>query len=122
MQLDCIERVTQHGEMTVYQGSSTPRLAPCIVLKSARNEQPQQQQDVLSQSRGKLAGHPNDDQSIVQKEPLETDRTLSEAPSLNNAAKEQNSFQVNLRVHGVSQDDIYKDEEDDIVTSPSSKT
>ena len=29
----------------------------------------------------------------------------------NNAAKEENSFQVDLRVHGVSQDNIYKDEE-----------
>ena len=37
--------------------------------------------------------------------------TLSEAPCLNNVAEEENSFQVDLRVHGVSQDDIYKDEE-----------
>ena len=55
---DCIERViTQHGEMTIYQRSSTPRLAPRIVLKSAWSEQQQLQQwqDVLSQrSRGKL--------------------------------------------------------------------
>ena len=28
-----------------------------------------------------------------------------------NAAKEENSFQVDLRDHGVSQDVIYKDEE-----------
>ena len=33
------------------------------------------------------------------------------APSLNNAATEESSFQVDLRVHGVSQDDSYKDEE-----------
>ena len=51
-------------------------------------------------------------QQDVFKEPLETaGRTQSEAPSLNNAAKEESSFQVDLRVHGVSQDDIYKDEE-----------
>ena len=37
--------------------------------------------------------------------------TLSEAPSLNNAVKEEGSFQVDLRVHGVSQDDINEDEE-----------
>ena len=37
--------------------------------------------------------------------------TLSKAPSLNNVAKEESSSQVDLRVHGVSQDDIYKDEE-----------
>ena len=37
--------------------------------------------------------------------------TLSEAPCQNNAAKEASSVQVDLRVHGVSQDDIYKDEE-----------
>ena len=44
--LDCIDRViTQHGEMTVYQRSSTPRLVPRSVVKSAWNEQ--QQQDVL---------------------------------------------------------------------------
>ena len=49
---DFFERViTQHGEMTIYQRSSTPSLAPRIVLKSAWNEQQQQQQrqDVLSQ-------------------------------------------------------------------------
>ena len=37
--------------------------------------------------------------------------TLFEAPCLNNVAKEEISFQVDLRVHEVSQDDIYKDEE-----------
>ena len=37
--------------------------------------------------------------------------TLSKAQSLNNAAKEESSSQVDLRVHGVSQDDVYKDEE-----------
>ena len=31
--------------------------------------------------------------------------------SLNNAAKKESSFQVDLRVHGVSQDDICEDEE-----------
>ena len=42
---DCIERViSQRGEMTIYQRSSTPRLAPRIVFKSAWHEQQQQQQ------------------------------------------------------------------------------
>ena len=46
------------------------------------------------------------------KEPRETAcGTLSEAPCLNNAAKEESSFQVDLRVHEVSQDDIHNDEE-----------
>ena len=59
------------------------------------------------------AGHgPKDVHSTVQKEPRETaGRTQSEAPSLSNAEKVEGSFQVDLRVHGVSQDDIYKDEE-----------
>ena len=37
---DCLERViSQRGEMTVCQRSSTPRLAPRIVLKNAWHEQ-----------------------------------------------------------------------------------
>ena len=39
------EVITQHGEMTVYQRSSTPRFVLRVVLKSAWNEQ--RQQDVL---------------------------------------------------------------------------
>ena len=35
--------------------------------------------------------------------------TLSEAPCLNSAAKEENTFQVDLPFDGVSQDDIYED-------------
>ena len=94
--LDCIERViSQRGEMTFYQRSSTPRPAPRIVPKSAWNEQQQQQQ-----------------QQVVFKEPWEAaGGTQSEAPSLNNTWKEERSFQIDLRVQGVSQDDIYKDEE-----------
>ena len=112
---DCIERVTsQHGEVTIYQ-PSTPRPAPRAVLKNVWHEQQQQQQQqVVLRSRGKLlAGHcPKGVHSTVQKEPRETAcGTLSEAPSLNNAAKEDSSFQVDVRFHGVSQDDIYKDEE-----------
>ena len=38
-------------------------------------------------------------------------KTQSEAPSPINAVKEESSFQVDLRDHGVSQDDVYKDEE-----------
>ena len=50
---DCIERViSQRGKMTIYQRSSTPRLAPRIVLKSTWHKQ-QQQRDVL-RSCGKL--------------------------------------------------------------------
>ena len=36
-------------------------------------------------------------------------RDTVRAHCLNNAAKEENSFKVELRVHGVSQDDIYKE-------------
>ena len=44
--LVCVERVTtQRGEMTIYQRSSTPRLALRVVIKSAWHEQ--RQQDVL---------------------------------------------------------------------------
>ena len=59
-----------------------------------------------------LAGRSSyDDDSIVQKEPRETACwTQSEAPCLHDAVKES-SFQVDLRVYDVSQDDIYKDEE-----------
>ena len=81
--------------MTVYQRSSKPRLAPRVVLKNTWHEhQQQQQQDVLSQQPRETAG-----------------RTQSEALSLINAVKEEISFQVDLRVHEVSQDDIFKDEE-----------
>ena len=60
--LDFFERViTQHGEMTVYQRSTTPRHAPRVILENGWHKQQhhQQQQDVLIQrSRGKLlAGH-----------------------------------------------------------------
>ena len=53
---DCIERViSQRGEKTIYQRSSTLRLAPRIVLRSTwhKQQQQQQQQDVL-RSGGKL--------------------------------------------------------------------
>ena len=93
--------VSHNGrEMTIWQRSCTPKPASRIVLKSASSEQQQQQQHpVLSRkSRRKLlAGHP--------------DRIQSQAPSPNNAANSESSFQVDFRVHGVSQDDIYKDEE-----------
>ena len=57
MPLDCIARViTQHGEMTVYQRSSTPKLVPRSVLKSAWHEQ-QLQQDVLRSCGELLAAH-----------------------------------------------------------------
>ena len=60
-----------------------------------------------------LAGHcPKSVHSTVPKESREIAcGTLSEARSLKTAAKEEGSFQVDLRVHGVSQDDIYNDEE-----------
>ena len=89
--LYCVERVIpQRKETTIHQRSSTPRFDPRIVLKCRACAAP--------------AG--------CFEEPLETAcGTLSEAPSLNNAAKEEGSFQVDLRVYGVPQDDIYKDEE-----------
>ena len=80
--------------MTIYQRSSTPRPAPRIVLESAWNEQQQQQQQVVFKEPWEAAGG-----------------TQSEAPSLNNTWKQESSFQIDLRVQGVSQDDIYKDEE-----------
>ena len=50
--------------------------------------------------------------SAVQMEPRETAGwILSEAPCLNHAAKDEGSYQIDLRVHGVSQDDINKDDE-----------
>ena len=111
--LDCIERViTQHGEMTINQRSSTPRLATRIVLRRAWHEQ---QQDVsMERSRVKLLASqsPKEAHSTVQEELRETvDRTQSGAPSLHNDVKEESSFQSDLRVHGASQDDMYKDEE-----------
>ena len=51
------------------------------------------------------------DYSIVQGVAGNCNGTLSEAPCLNNHAKEENLVQVDLRVHGVSQDEIYKDVE-----------
>ena len=57
---DCIERViSQRGEMTIYQRTSTPRPAPRIVLQSAWHEQQQQQQqqqDVSRNSRETAGG------------------------------------------------------------------
>ena len=88
---DCFERViSQRGEMTIYQRSSTPRLASRIVFERLG----------VSSSNSS------------SEKPRETaGGTLSEAPRLDNAAKEECSFQVDLRVQGVSQDDICKDEE-----------
>ena len=82
--------------MTVYQRSSKPRLALRTVLKNTWHEhqQQQQQQDVLSQQSRETPA-----------------RTQSEALSLINTVKEEISFQVDLRVDEVSQDDIFKDEE-----------
>ena len=55
---DKIERViSQRGDMTIYQRSSTPRLAPRIVLKSTWHEQQQQaaaSSSLHSKSCGKL--------------------------------------------------------------------
>ena len=103
--LDRIERViSQRGEMTIYQRSSTPRLAPRTVLKSAWNEQQQQQkqqqQQVVLGSRGKLlAGHgPKGVRSTIQKEPRETaGGTLSEAPSSSNASPSVSSWSITGR-------------------------
>ena len=96
------ERLTsQRREMTIHQRSSTPRLAPRIVPQNTWHEQQQQlqQQQVVLRSPGKLlAGHgPKGVHSIVQKEPRETvGGTLSEAPTINTAAKEESSLQVDL--------------------------
>ena len=82
--LDCIERVPcQKGETTFFQRLSTPRPAPRITLKKSWNGQQQQQQ------QGDLGGFRSE----------------------NNVVCVEDSFQVNLRVHGVSQHVIYKDEE-----------
>ena len=51
------------------------------------------------------------DHCIVQGVAGNCNGTSSVAPYRNNAPKEENSFQVDLRFRGVSQDDIYIDEE-----------
>ena len=67
--------ISQRGEMTIHQRSSTPRLPPRIVLQNTWHEQQQQlqQQVVLRRSRKLLAGHGQKGvHSIVQKAPRET--------------------------------------------------
>ena len=89
---DCVERAISHrSEMTIYQRSSIPRLAPRIVVKSAWHKQQQQQQDDLSSQKTAAGQCPRPFASTMLR-------------------KKESSFQVDLRVHGVSQDDIYKDE------------
>ena len=76
--LDCIERViSQRGEMTTYQRSSTPRLASRIVLRKCVE-------------RAAAAGG--------FREPRETaGGTLSEAPSSSNASPSPSSWSITGR-------------------------
>ena len=99
---DCIERmISQRGEVTMFQRFSTPRSASRICHE-------QQQHAAASSSQhfrscGKLQQDRHDgEHEIVQ----EVARNCSK----HNIVKEGDSFQVDLRVPGVSQDVIYQDE------------
>ena len=103
--LDCIERViSQKGETTLYQRLSTPRPAPRIILKNAWNHQQQQEQqgDLGSFRKLKRERHEGDNKRV---------KAAAGNCSENNVVREEDSFQVDLRAHGVSQDAIHKDEE-----------
>ena len=86
---DCIYKViSQKGERTLFQRLSTPRPAPKIVLKSAR--QPQQQQDTSESSASGTRKLERRDESTVETE---------------------SEFKVDLRIEGIAQDVILKDDE-----------
>ena len=86
---DCIFKViSQRGERTLFQRLSTPRPAPKIVLKSAR--QPQQQQDTSESSASGTRKLERRDESTVETEP---------------------EFKVDFRIEGIAQDVILKDDE-----------
>ena len=94
---DCIYKViSKRAETTVFERLSTPRLAPKIVLKS--NWQLQQQQQ----------------QQPQQPDTLEGPTSASIGKPLREGfvpEKEEPEFEVDLRIEGIAQDAILKDEE-----------
>ena len=104
---DCIERViSQRGEMTIYQRSSTLRLAPRFVLKSTWHEQPRQQQQQQGNSRScwRL-------QWDTQEGEHNNVKGVAGNSSEHSVEEEDDSFQVDLRGRGASQDVIFKEKE-----------
>ena len=98
---DCIEKViSEKGEKTWNQRLSTPRPAPRNILKNARSGHQQQQHGTFVSSR---------------KQEQETHQggcnSDSEGSTWKHVAKEEDSFQVDLRIQGVSQDAEHKDQE-----------
>ena len=87
--------------MTIYRRSSTTRPAPRIVLESTWHEQPQAATSSSQHLRscGKLQQHRHDgEHHIVQ--------GVAGNCSKHNIVEDENSFQIDLRVPGVSQDKL----------------
>ena len=94
---------SHNAETLTLNQRSSPRLAPRIVLKSTWHEQQQQQQQGDWRSCGNYSGTGTKVTTTMFQELRKT--------AANNVVEEDDSFQVGLRVHGVSQDVIHKDEE-----------
>ena len=111
---DCICKViSQKGKRTFFERLSTPRPAQKIVLKSAwQSQQQQQQQQDTSEGAAsgatKLArkeeqGNPTDNPELPSARKLEWS---AESP-----VEKEPEFKVDLRIEGIAQDVIFKDEE-----------
>ena len=94
--------VSENGDTTLYQRVSTPQLAPRIILKSVWNlkQQQQQQQDTLRRTGTPVAEQNQDTRSSDNKRSTET-----------LVAEEENPFKVDLRIKGVPQYGVLKDQE-----------
>ena len=106
---DCIFKViTQKGEQTLFERLSTPRPAPKIVLKSHWQLQQLQQPNTLDSSTSAGIGKPlrglHLSTSTVVWKPLRKGfEPIDE--------KEEPEFEVDLRIEGIAQNAILKDEE-----------
>ena len=105
--------ISQKGETTLFERLSTPRPAPKIVLKSDWHSQ-QQQPHTLEGSTSAGIGKPlrflQPSTSTVVVTPASIGKPLREGfePT---EEKEEPEFEVDLRIEGIAQDAILKDEE-----------
>ena len=118
MPADCICRViSRNGDRTLFERLSTPRPAPKVTLKSNWHSQQQQQQQPLSGSVSSSSRKLN----AVETENRDVKGNTTEDPGSSGFRKlERNSvspvdkkpkFEIDLRLEGVPQDAILKDEE-----------
>ena len=107
---DC-KVTSQQGERTFFERLSTPRPAPKIVLESALQSQQQQQQDTSESAASSRT------RQLVWR--VEREQRRDQGNSTNDpqssrsesAVEKEPQFKVDLRIGGIAQDVILKDEE-----------